>query len=55
MLGLLPLLASVMLEGALLQKLPGFKKRLTQLLQDRPDLANQVYSVLYNYPYNIDS
>ena len=43
MLGLLPLLASTVLEDTLVQKLPGFKKRLTQLLQDRPDIANQVF------------
>lgn len=47
MLGLLPLLVSVVVEDALVQKLPGFKKRLTDLLQSRPDLANQVcrYSI----------
>ena len=45
MLGLLPLLASIVLEGALIQRLPGFKKKLTQLLQDRPDIANQVFHI----------
>ena len=45
MLGLLPLLASIVLEGALIQRLPGFKKRLTQLLRDRPDIANQVFYI----------
>ena len=34
-----------MLEGALIQRLPEFKKKLTQLLQDRPDTANQVFYI----------
>ena len=50
MVGLLPLLASLVLEDALVQKLSGFKKRLSELLQSRPDLANQVF-----YSHNIDS
>ena len=45
MVGLLPLLASLVLEDALVQKLPGFKKRLSELLQSRPDLANQVFYI----------
>ena len=46
--GLLPLLASIVLEDALVQKLPGFKRRLSELLQSRPDLANEVF-----YSHNI--
>lgn len=42
MVGLVPLLASLVIEDALIQKLPGFKKKLTELLQNRPDLVNKV-------------
>jgi hypothetical protein len=36
--GLIPLLAVEVLEDALIQKLPGFKKRMEWFLQNRPDL-----------------
>jgi hypothetical protein len=38
MVGLIPLLAVEVLDDALIQKLPGFKKRMDWFLQNRPDL-----------------
>jgi hypothetical protein len=43
MVGLIPLLAVEVLNDALIQKLPGFKKRMDWFLQNRPDL-NQLSS-----------
>ena len=42
MVGLIPLFACLVLEDEVIQKLPGFKKRLTWFLTYRPDLAKQV-------------
>jgi hypothetical protein len=39
MVGLIPLLAAENLDDVLIQKLPGFKKRMDWFLQHRPDLA----------------
>jgi hypothetical protein len=45
--GLIPLLAVEVLDDALIQKLPGFKKRLDWFLQHRPDL-NELSSYYCN-------
>lgn len=42
MVGLIPLFAVLTLEDEVIQKLPGFKKRLTWFLENRRDLAKQV-------------
>jgi len=42
MVGLIPLYACLVLEDEIIQKLPGFKKRLMWFLENRPDLAKQV-------------
>lgn len=42
MVGLIPLYACLVLEDDVIQKLPGFKKRLEWFLVNRPDLAKQV-------------
>ncbi len=42
MVGLIPLYACLVLEDEVIQKLPGFKKRLTWFLENRTDLARQV-------------
>ena len=42
MVGLIPLFACLTLEDEVIQKLPDFKKRLTQFLQERPSLAKKV-------------
>ena len=42
MVGLIPLFACLVLEDEVIQELPGFKKRLTWFLNNRPDLAKQV-------------
>ncbi|HET9272384.1 MAG TPA: hypothetical protein VFO31_29605 [Vicinamibacterales bacterium] len=46
MVGLIPLFAVETLEPALLEKLPGFRRRLEWFLQHRPDLTGNVASVL---------
>jgi hypothetical protein len=45
MVGLIPLFAVETLEPSLLEKLPGFRKRLEWFLQHRPDLTGNVASV----------
>jgi hypothetical protein len=45
MVGLIPLFAIETLEPALLEKLPGFRRRLEWFLQHRPDLTGNVASV----------
>jgi hypothetical protein len=45
MVGLIPLFAVETLEPALLEKLPGFRRRLEWFLQHRPDLTGNVASV----------
>ena len=53
MVGLIPLFACLVLEDEVIQKLPGFKKRLQWFLDNRPDLAKQVQTccmALSNYP-----
>jgi hypothetical protein len=45
MVGLIPLFAVETLEPALLDKLPGFRRRLEWFLQHRPDLTGNVASV----------
>jgi hypothetical protein len=45
MVGLIPLFAVETLEPALLERLPGFRKRLEWFLQHRPDLTGNVASV----------
>ena len=42
MVGLIPLYAALVLEDEVVQKLPGFRKRLTWFLENRKDLAQQV-------------
>ncbi len=42
MVGLIPLYACLVLEDEVIQKLPGFKKRLSWFLENRQDLAKQV-------------
>ena len=42
MVGLIPLFACLVLEDEDIQKLPGFKKRLTWFLDNKPELAKQV-------------
>lgn len=42
MVGLIPLYACLVLEDEVIQRLPGFKKRLTWFLENRHDLAKQV-------------
>ena len=42
MVGLIPLFACLVLEDEVIQKLPGFRKRLKWFLTYRPDLAKQV-------------
>ncbi len=42
MVGLIPLFASLVLEDEVIQKLPGFRKRLQWFLTNRKDLAKQV-------------
>ena len=42
MVGIIPLFACLVLEDEVIQKLPGFKKRLTWFLTNRKDLAKQV-------------
>jgi hypothetical protein len=46
MVGLIPLFAVETLEPALLERLPGFRKRLEWFLKHRPDLTANVASVL---------
>ena len=46
MVGLIPLFASLVLEDEVIQKLPGFKKRLQWFLVNRTDLAKQVRPVV---------
>ena len=45
MVGLIPLYACLVLEDEVIQKLPGFKKRLSWFLENRKDLAKQVKCV----------
>ena len=45
MVGLIPLYACLVLEDEVIQKLPGFKKRLTWFLENRKDLSSQVSEV----------
>ncbi|BCM91582.1 hypothetical protein IAD21_03457 [Abditibacteriota bacterium] len=45
MVGLLPLLAVETLEDDLLEKLPGFRKRMEWFLEHRPDLTNSAASL----------
>ena len=47
MVGLIPLYACLVLEDDVIQKLPGFKKRLEWFLTNRPDLAKQVLHVTH--------
>lgn len=42
MVGLIPLYACLVLEDEVIQKLPGFRKRLQWFLKNRQDLATQV-------------
>ena len=42
MVGLIPLYACLVLEDEVIQKLPGFKKRLSWFLENRKDLSKQV-------------
>lgn len=42
MVGLIPLFACLTLEDEVIQKLPYFKKRLTQFVQEKPAFAKQV-------------
>jgi len=42
MVGLIPLYACLVLEDKVVQKLPGFRKRLKWFLDNRKDLAEQV-------------
>ena len=42
MVGLIPLFACLTLEDEVIQKLPDFKKRLSDYLTKRPELAKQV-------------
>lgn len=44
MVGLVPLFSCHVLEDEVIQKLPGFKKRLDWFLKNRQDLASQVSS-----------
>ena len=44
MVGLIPLFACLTLEDEVIQKLPDFKKRLTQFVQEKPAFAKQVYT-----------
>ena len=46
MVGLIPLYACLVLEDEVIQKLPGFKKRLSWFLENRQDLAKQVSLVV---------
>jgi hypothetical protein len=45
MVGLIPLFAVDTLEPAVIDRLPGFKKRMTWFLQNRPDLCGNVASL----------
>lgn len=45
MVGLIPLYACLVLEDEVIQKLPGFKKRLSWFLENRQDLARQVSKI----------
>jgi hypothetical protein len=40
--GLIPLFAVLVLDDAVIDRLPGFKKRLTWFLENRPDLARHI-------------
>lgn len=42
MVGLIPLYACLVLEDAVIQRLPGFRKRLQWFLTNREDLSKQV-------------
>ena len=42
MVGLIPLYACVVLDDDILEKMPGFRKRLVMFLKNRKDLAKQV-------------
>jgi hypothetical protein len=42
MVGLIPLIAVEVLEDSVIDRLPGFKKRLQWFLENRPDLAQQI-------------
>ena len=43
MVGLIPLYACLVLEDDVIQKLPGFRKRLQWFLDNRNDFAKQVW------------
>lgn len=46
MFGLIPLYACLRIEHEVIEKLPNFTKKVTQLLQKKPELANQVKEVM---------
>lgn len=45
MVGLIPLYASLTLDEEVIEKLPGFKKRLDWFMKHRPDLSSHVSKV----------
>lgn len=56
MVGLIPLFACLVLEDDVIQKLPGFRKRLQWFLNNRKDLAKQViktFNISKKRLYNI--
>eukprot|EP00794_Sanderia_malayensis_P014393 gene14393-15892_t len=52
MVGLVPLFACHVLEDGVIQKLPGFKKRLDWFLKNRQDLASQISYMSTGAEYN---